>query len=108
MRVDSQLDDKDMREKMRLMKAYSPLDFGIEHEFCCIVGPTSNTSIEKKEEDKDANGENTIYYTPKTTQNIEEQDMANYSLTNPQMLSINQSGLKSASMTNDEEESIEK
>ena len=33
MRVDSQLDDKDLREKMKLMKAYSPQDFGIEKEF---------------------------------------------------------------------------
>ena len=39
MRVDSQLDDKNMREKMRLMKAFSPRDFGVEREFCCIVEP---------------------------------------------------------------------
>jgi len=30
MRVDSQLDDKDLREKMRLCKVYSPLDFGVD------------------------------------------------------------------------------
>ena len=34
MRVDTQFDDKDMREKMRLCNDYSPLDFGIEAEFC--------------------------------------------------------------------------
>ena len=34
MRVDTQFDDKDMREKMRLCKEYGPLDFGIEAEFC--------------------------------------------------------------------------
>ena len=33
MRVDSQVDDKDLREKMRLCRLYSPLDFGIEPEF---------------------------------------------------------------------------
>ena len=33
MRVDSQIDDKDLREKMRLCREYSPIDFGIEHDF---------------------------------------------------------------------------
>ena len=33
MRVDSQVDDKDLREKMRLCRGYSPVDFGIEQDF---------------------------------------------------------------------------
>ena len=37
MRVDSQVDDKDMRAKMKLMKAYTPLDFGIELEFSTML-----------------------------------------------------------------------
>ena len=41
MRVDSQLDDKDMREKMRLMRDYSPQDLGIENEFSCCSGDTT-------------------------------------------------------------------
>ena len=36
MRVDSQLDDKDLREKMRLMSDYTPMDFGVDKEFSMI------------------------------------------------------------------------
>lgn len=36
MRVDSQLDDKDLREKMRLCGDLTPADFGIECEFAMM------------------------------------------------------------------------
>ena len=36
MRVDSQVDDKDLREKMKICKSYTPLDFGIEREFAMM------------------------------------------------------------------------
>ena len=36
MRVDSQVDDKDLREKMKICKQYTPLDFGIEREFAMM------------------------------------------------------------------------
>ena len=57
MRVDSQLDDKNMREKMRLMKAFSPRDFGVEREFCCIVEPPPQIKT-IKEEVKEEDGNN--------------------------------------------------
>ena len=57
MRVDSQLDDKNMREKMRLMKAFSPRDFGVEREFCCIVEPPPYIKT-IKEEVKEEDGNN--------------------------------------------------
>ena len=36
MRVDSQINDKDLRDKRKLFDEYSPLDFGIEEEFCMM------------------------------------------------------------------------
>ena len=46
MRVDSQLDDKNMREKMKLMKSYSPLDFGVEPEFSTMLQTTKVVEVE--------------------------------------------------------------
>ena len=36
MRVDSQINDKDLRDKRKLFDEYDPLDFGIEEEFCMM------------------------------------------------------------------------
>lgn len=36
MRVDSQVDDKDLREKMRICGDYNPMDFGIDLDFAMI------------------------------------------------------------------------
>lgn len=36
MRVDSQVDDKDLREKMRICGDYNPMDFGIDIDFAMI------------------------------------------------------------------------
>jgi len=36
MRVDSQVDDKDLRDKMRICKEYSPIDFGVEKDFAMV------------------------------------------------------------------------
>ena len=35
-RVDSQVDDKDLRKKCRHMKNYNTLDFGIDPDFCLM------------------------------------------------------------------------
>ena len=40
MRVDSQIDDKDLRDKMRLCSDYSPADFGISNEFAMMLPTT--------------------------------------------------------------------
>jgi len=36
MRVDSQIDDKDLREKMRLCSSYTPLHFGIDRDLAMV------------------------------------------------------------------------
>ena len=36
MRVDSQINDKDLRDKRKLFDEFSPLDFGIDDEFCMM------------------------------------------------------------------------
>ena len=36
MRVDAQIDDKDLRDKMKYCKSYSPIDFGIEKDFAMV------------------------------------------------------------------------
>ena len=41
MRVDSQIDDKDLREKMRLCADYSPLDLGVDPDFAMMPLPKS-------------------------------------------------------------------
>ena len=71
MRVDSQLDDKDLREKMRLMKEYSPMDLGVEKDFS-MMPPAAN------------NARNRVI------------DEASFS--NPHMVSINQSGLNNSEL----------
>jgi len=67
MRVDSQLDDKDLREKMRLMQGYTPMDFGVDKEFS-MMSEAAKEAQRKNDES---------------------------SLTNPRMVSINRSGLQS-------------
>ena len=37
MRVDSQINDKDLRDKRKAFKNYNPLDFGIEESFCMMT-----------------------------------------------------------------------
>ncbi len=36
MRVDAQIDDKDLRDKMKLCQKYSPVDFGIDQDFAMM------------------------------------------------------------------------
>ena len=36
MRVDAQMDDKDLREKMRICKELTPIDFGIDADFAMM------------------------------------------------------------------------
>ena len=57
MRVDSQLDDKDLREKMRLMQEYSPMDFGVDREFS-LMSEAAQLNQQRREE-------STIYANPK-------------------------------------------
>ncbi len=38
MRVDAQIDDKDLRDKMKLCQKYSPVDFGIDEDFAMMKG----------------------------------------------------------------------
>ena len=48
MRVDTQLDDKDLREKMRMCADYTPIDFGVEFDFAMMAPskrPLPDTSI---------------------------------------------------------------
>ena len=37
MRVDSQIDDKDLREKMRICSSYTPLHFGIDRGLSMMI-----------------------------------------------------------------------
>ena len=36
-RVDSQINDKDLRDKRKLFQPYTPLDFGVEDNFCMMA-----------------------------------------------------------------------
>ena len=103
MRVDSQLDDKNMREKMKLMNAFSPRDFGIEREFCCCIiePPLQIKTIreEVKEEDSplEATKVNKTLALPGAfvEANEDSADLTSFQLTHANILSINKSGLNS-------------
>ena len=43
MRVDAQMDDKDLREKMRICKELTPIDFGIDADFA-MMPPQSDSN----------------------------------------------------------------
>ena len=47
MRVDSQIDDKDLRDKMKICKEYTPLDFGVERDYAMVKLPVRpHTSLQ--------------------------------------------------------------